>query len=308
MEWTAGVETPVTGLVRAGLEDLPDDARAVLSMLSYEERGLLFELARRFRGAGLVVDAGCFVGGSTVSLATGLSVNSQTSPGVIHSYDLLTSDPQQTGGYSEEIDTWPAGTSLRHLFEGNVAPYRGLITLHQGDIRSFLWPGEPIEILFIDICKTWDINAHVVTQFFRSLLPGQSVVVQQDLVHWRYPWCAIVMESLQHKFEYLGWAWYASSVWRCRSTPSEAELATDWKRDVGLEDGLRLLRQSALRHGGWALPILELCRASLLYEFGEYDSGSNEVDRVEAEYGHDVPYIRDAYATLRALCREGGKT
>ena len=293
-------------LVEAGLQGLPEPARAVLSMLSYEERGLLFELGRRFKGMGLVVDAGCFVGGSTVSLAAGLAVNDRSSPGVIHTYDLLRSDPDQTGGYSDAIDALPPGSSLRDLFEQNVAPYRDLITLHEGDILLQRPPDDQVEILFIDICKTWKINFHVVKEFFAALLPDHSIVIQQDLVHWRYPWCAIVMEALQAHFEYLGWTWYASSAWRCRSRPSDSELATDWKRDVGLPEGLALLRQSARRHGGWAVPLLELCRASLLYEFGEYEASAAEIDRVEAEYGHDVPHIEQGYATLRSLVRQAG--
>ena len=46
---------------------MPDVVRSVTSMLSYEERALLFEIVRRSGGSGAIIDAGCFVGGSTVA-------------------------------------------------------------------------------------------------------------------------------------------------------------------------------------------------------------------------------------------------
>jgi hypothetical protein len=281
---------------------MPDVVRSVTSMLSYEERALLFEIARRSGGSGAIIDAGCFVGGSTVALASGLRARTEASQGAIHTYDFLRAEPEHTSGYSADIDLLVPGASLRPFFERNVAPYRDLITLHEGDILGQKWSGDPIEILFIDVCKTWEVNAHVVREWFPSLIPGGSVVVQQDLVHWLYPWCAIVMESLIDRFEYMGWTWYASSVWKCRSALKREDLSTDWRYDLGLSEGLELLRRSAVRHGGWATPTLELSRATLMHEFGDDEAAMAEVDRVEREFGDTVPYIQDAYRTIRARC------
>jgi hypothetical protein len=296
--WT-DIKTPVDDLVQGALPQLPPGVLAVLSMLSYEERALLFELGRRFDDRGAIIDAGCFLGGSTLSLASGLAAASKGRPGLIHSYDLLRVDPEHTAGYSAEIDKLRVGDSLRPLFEQNIAAHRGLISLHEGNILDERWPGEPIEVLFIDVCKSWEINAHVVAEFFPCLIPGTSVIVQQDLVHWKYPWCAIVMEHLAGDLEYLGWTWYASSIWRCRATPSVDLLDVDFRKDIGLEMGLQYLRRAAQRHTGWAVPILELSRATLMHEFGEDSSASAEVDRVQAEFGCSVPYIVDAYAAIR---------
>jgi hypothetical protein len=300
-EWSE-VETTVGRLIETSLPQLPAPVLAVMSMLSYEERALLFALGSRFEDSGAVVDAGCFLGGSTLSLASGLAAASKGRPGVIHTYDLLRVDPEHTSGYSAEVDGLEIGDSLRPLFEKNVAAHRDLVTLHQGDVLKEKWTGDPVEILFIDICKSWEINAHIVEQFFPALVPGVSVVVQQDLVHWKYPWCAIVMEHLSDHFEYLGWTWYASSVWRCRTIPTQAELSVDWREGIGLDAGLSYLRRSARRHTGWAIPTLELSRATLMHEFGENAAALAEVDRVETEFGTIVPYIDGAYAIVRELC------
>ncbi|MBO0729157.1 MAG: hypothetical protein J2P57_07845 [Acidimicrobiaceae bacterium] len=286
-------------MVKRSVRPTSDQGTSVTTMLSGEEVALLHGLARQFQGRGAIVDAGCFLGGSTVALASGLRASKRARAGIIHSYDLLRADPWQMAGYSQVVDKLEPGTSVRHLFEQNVKPYRKLITLHEGDILEAHWPGEPVEILFVDICKSWDLNAHIVREFFGSLIPGQSIMVQQDLVHWGHPWCAIVMETLGHRFEYLGWTWYSSSVWKCKSRPTEEELSIDWRDGIGLERGLELLRSAAQRHGGWAEVELELARASLLFQFGEAERALAEVDRVEGVWGTSVPDIENGYSAIR---------
>jgi hypothetical protein len=289
-------------MIESGLPRLPDIVQSVTSMLSYEERALLFELARRRDGSGVVVDAGCFLGGSTVAFGAGITAGKTEIPGVIHTYDFLRVEPKYTEGYSPDIDALKTGTSLRPFFERNVAQYRNLITLHEGDVLEQTWHGAAIDILFLDICKTWEVNAHVLREWFPSLVPMTSVVVQQDLVHWAFPWCTIVMEMLIDHFEYLGWTWYASSVWRCVSELRAVDVAIDWQHDIGLSEGLELLRRSAVRHGGRAVPIIELCRSTLMHEFGDDEAAVAEVDRVEREFGTAVPHIDEAYKAIRGTC------
>jgi hypothetical protein len=299
---------PVDQLVDGALPALPAAVRDIVSMLSYEERALLFALARRHEGRGVIVDAGSFLGGSTLAFATGLSEQGRSQTATIHAFDLLRAGPQFASGYSDEVDAMEAGASLRSLFDRNLNGYEQLVTLHEGDILTETWGPQLVEILFIDICKSWDLNAHVVTQFFPALIADKSVVIQQDLVHWRFPWCAIVMECLSDNFEYLGWVRYSSSAWKCRRTPSSESLQVDWRDDIGLEGGLELLSRSAKRHTGWAIPYLELGRATLLHEFGEDEAARAEVDRVEHDHGTDIPHLAEAYAGVRRLCATPGWT
>jgi hypothetical protein len=294
----------VQGTVRGGRQDLPAEVLDVTSMLSYEERALLFGLARDcFTGQGLIVDAGVFVGGSTLALAAGLKAGRWAAPGTIHSYERFTLDEYGKEKYFSGVDELRVGSSLRPLFEQNLAAHRDLVVPHEGDVLSERWSGSPIEILFIDIAKSWEINAHVVSEFFPALIPGRSVMVQQDLVHWAYPWCAIVMEALADHFSYEGWVWYASSVWRCARPIMRADVNVDWRSEIGLPNGLRLLRRAARRAGGRGAALLELARAKLMLEFDRADEALAEVDRVELMYGSGVPHIDEAYAALRAEAR-----
>ena len=225
---------------------MPDAVRSVTSMLSYEERALLFEITRRSGGSGAIIDAGCFVGGSTVALASGLHASERKRVGAIHTYDFLRAEPEHTLGYSADIDLLDPGASLRPFFEQNVAVPRPDHAARRRHPRAEVErrsDRDPVHRCLQDVGGQLSRCTRVVPVTHS----GRSVVVQQDLVHWLYPWCAIVMESLSDQFEYMGWTWYASSVWKSRSALNKEDLSTDWRYDLGLSEGLELLRRSAVR-------------------------------------------------------------
>src|SRR3954467_13500798 len=57
------------------------------TMLSHGERVMLHWLAREFPTDGHIIDAGCFLGGSTLPLASGLKLRGGAAK--IHSYDMF---------------------------------------------------------------------------------------------------------------------------------------------------------------------------------------------------------------------------
>ncbi|HLY55018.1 MAG TPA: hypothetical protein VKS60_05645, partial [Stellaceae bacterium] len=190
---------------RAWFFDRPGLPR-VTAMLTREDRLLLHHIARHcYTGQGAVIDAGCFIGGSTVALAHGLKGWSEAAgrpAPVVHSYDLF-----EVGGMTRGARL-PAhlkpGDSFRPVFEANIRPYRDRVEIHEGDIRAETWSGGPIEILFIDCAKSPDIGDAIVERFFPHLIPGVSIVVQQDYLYpsWN-AWLHIAMEALSPYFEIL---------------------------------------------------------------------------------------------------------
>jgi hypothetical protein len=183
---------------------LPEGPRHLKTMLSAQELELLYTLARdRYTGRGEIIDGGAFLGGSTVALACGLRDN----PGVfdkqgrVHSYDTFVSD----SFVAKYIDGYPNGTSTRPYYDSMIADVASCVSVHEGDIAASSWPiDRPIEILFIDVAKSWEINDFLLRQFFPRLIPGMSTVIQQDY-HWPHtPWIAITMELLADHVTYLG--------------------------------------------------------------------------------------------------------
>jgi hypothetical protein len=174
-------------------------------MLMRTEQQLLHGLARdHFRNEGVIVDAGCFLGGSTLALASGLRANPRFQaaprPAVIHSYDLFTVEPWTIGVYFPK-DT-PETMSFEAVFRENIAPFADLVAVHPGDVTQAPVPDEPIEILFVDLAKHWTVSDYVVRAFFPRLVPGRSIVIQQDYLYnvWN-GWLPVTMEYFSEFFE-----------------------------------------------------------------------------------------------------------
>jgi hypothetical protein len=159
-----------------------------------------------YTGEGCIVDAGCFLGGSTVALADGLRRNLRrrrcAEQKLIHSYDRFEIEEWTIEPYFSE--SAQAGESFKPLFDANIAQYADLVEVHPGDVRSSPWNGGPIEILFIDIAKHWTTCDWITSQFFPHLLPGKSVVVQQDYLYSQsVAWLHVTMEFYSDYFEYI---------------------------------------------------------------------------------------------------------
>lgn len=170
------------------------------SMLNYWEKRMLYWVTlHAYEAEGLILDQGAFLGSSALCFAAALRNRGFASP-LIHSYDLFRLGPFELQRHFP--DDAPPGNVTRPMFEANLAGYRDLVEVHEGDILCQRWPGDPIEILFVDVAKTSRIWDHVVAEFFPSLIPERSLVVLQDyLFHESGAWHHAVMEKLAQHFE-----------------------------------------------------------------------------------------------------------
>jgi hypothetical protein len=184
---------------------LPAEVGRAATMLMPTEQQLLHGLARdHFRNEGVIVDAGCFLGGSTLALASGLRANPrfQAAPrrDVIHSYDLFVLEPWTIGVFFP-LDT-PQGMSFESLFRENISPVADLVAVHPGNVTKAPVPDAPIEILFIDLAKHWTVSDYVVRAFFPRLVAGTSIVIQQDYLYESWSgWLPVTMEHFSEYFE-----------------------------------------------------------------------------------------------------------
>lgn len=196
---------------------IPESAALVPTMLSEEEQRLLVWLTRDYaQGVGEVCDLGCFLGGSTARLAVG-AANAGLSAHV-HAFDHFTiqDDLKEKYLYPTGIPRF-AGDNMIHLSKQYLRPWQDRVIFHPGDIRDAEWGGSPIEILFIDAGKTPGSTDRIAELFMPFLIPGRSIVVQQDYQHWRQPWIAAQMERLSPAFELCGWCEKGTVFYRCTS-------------------------------------------------------------------------------------------
>ncbi|MEM9530707.1 MAG: hypothetical protein AAGA23_07295 [Pseudomonadota bacterium] len=182
-------------------------ANIVPSMLLPYELGLLYALARdRFTGAGKIVDLGPLLGASTFCFSRGLEDNPRLNESMkiqsIYSFDLF-----RYRGYEKFLGNAPVDNATGNLlpaFIRNLRDYLEYVVINQGNFLTWQWDGQPVEILFVDIAKSWRLNTHVIQQFFPCLEPDRSVLVQQDYVHFNEYWIHITMEWFKDYFRYCG--------------------------------------------------------------------------------------------------------
>jgi hypothetical protein len=209
-------------------------AATVPTMLSDEERQLYFWLARDWAtGTGAMVDLGCFAGGSTALLAEGARAAGRDRQ--IFAYDRFHADlrSKQRFLYSAGIPKFD-GTDILPLSDILLEPWQPGITLIKGQIETQKWDRSRIELLTVDAAKSVAVLDHIAGAFYPSLRPGHSLVVHQDMLHWKTPWIAAQMERMGEWFEAVAHSAPDTVIYRCRKRVTRDALAAG--RITGLDD------------------------------------------------------------------------
>ena len=267
-------------------------------MLSYLERSLIQSLVTRiWRGEGAIIDGGSFFGSSIVALAEGIRANEEAGEldparfpdgKPIHGYELgyfplpEGSTPQVRHWFGIE---YHHGESFVHILEKAVEPYPDLIQLHIGDLNEEKWSHDaPIEIAFIDVCKTIGLNAHVSKEFYPALIPGGSTLINQDFFFDRCPWIKVTMGHLKDYFSWEGQV-QSSSVYRTvKAVPADVAAYDPFKEGT-YEECLAL--HDAIEFPGIHRRFefrMRLSRAYLMTLKGHKDDALDTLKEVEAEY------------------------
>jgi hypothetical protein len=265
---------------------LPFEAADVVSMITPAERALLHWLARHYySGDGAIVDAGCYLGGSTLALATGLDRRDTPVDGApIYSYDLFRIDEGMTPDLFA-AEGLVIGDSFRPIFERNLGSYGRFCNVVEGDIVQRGWVGDgPIEIAFIDILKCWRISQGVVEKFFPHFIPGRTILVQQDFVHEICPWIHITMAYLEPYFELLDAFDFGSAVYLLREPLPDEVLRVNIAEDLSANEKLALMDRAIEPFSGEMRGILECAKASLLYFLLGLEGMDAQLRYVEERY------------------------
>lgn len=267
-------------------------------MLTSAERAMLSEIVRRtWRGDGVIVDGGSFLGSSLVAEAKGMEANPALaaltlarfpSDKPIHGYELgyhpAPANPaverRRTYGGVEYV----LGESFVPMLEQNIAPHRDLIDLHIGDLTKMGWDGSPVELAFIDVCKTRELNAHVSRQFYPALIGGASTLIHQDFFYDRLPWIRVTMGYLADYFRWEGQV-ASSSVYTTVNAVPENVAAYDPFTEGTLQECLAY-------HDAVAFPgidrtaqlMLALSRVHLLLDKGSRDQALEQLQETAVDF------------------------
>jgi hypothetical protein len=255
------IDRPWRGVV------LPPDAVGIPTMLSKAERRLMYSLARDYAtGDAAIVDAGCFLGGSTAALLAGVRDRPARWTGPpVHSYDLFRVEAFTVPKFFRDERSVRVGDSFRPRFDAHLARFDVPHVVHEGDITTIGWDGAPIDVLFLDVLKSWAINDAVLRDFFPSLVPGRSVIVHQDYGWGDTPWIPITVELLRDSLVLIDWMEWGSHVFFVERELSAGVLA-DGIGGLDLDSKLELIDRAVARAEGWVQGMLEIDRAQLVAE------------------------------------------
>src|SRR5919197_2270122 len=260
---------------------LSPDATGIPTMVSKQERRLLDSLARDYAGDGAIVDAGCFLGGSTAALLAG--VRDRLEPRIgprVASYDRFRVEAFTIPKFFPDDGSLQVGDSFRARFDAHVAGFGVPHDVHEGDITELGWSGGPIDVLFLDVLKSWGINDAVLRDFFPSLVPGRSVIVHQDYGWGDTPWIPISVELLRESLVLVDWMEWGSHVFFVeRELP--ADVLAGGVAGLDADTKLDLIDQAAVHAEGWVLGMLEVSRALRLAEGDGAEAALAELDAVE---------------------------
>ncbi|MEM1276246.1 MAG: hypothetical protein AAGH74_06960 [Pseudomonadota bacterium] len=223
-------------------------------MLTEGDKAMYYDAGRNYRGTGIIVDAGCFVGGTTIHLVNGLLHNDRFGPDdprlakIINVYDLFMIDIDYI---LEDLEKnypdreFAMDESFQAVFEDNLSEHQGMIDLKPGDVTKYTHPKDkPIEILGIDLCKALPITDHVVRSFFPSLIED-ALVIHQDFMHEFHPHIHLSMMRLRAFFTpEIELPWGCSVSYRLKRKISDQDILaafgsdTSWYSDVATNTAL----------------------------------------------------------------------
>ncbi len=214
--------------------DTLGQAALVPTMLNVKEQSYYVWLGRDWAtGAGAIVDLGSFAGGSAACLAEGVAQAGRAQ--VVVGYDKF--GLQDYPGFKERCANYwavpPASLSrfdppampdsapndLLPLAELFLSPWGDGVQLRKGQIEDVSWEAGPIEVLVMDASKTAATMDKMSATFFPHLVPGRSIVVQQDFLWWQQPWIAAQMALLTEYFTPVAYVPRYSVSYLCVKTP-----------------------------------------------------------------------------------------
>lgn len=225
-------------------------ASGVPTMLSEDEQMFYVWLAANvIENGDAIYDLGCFAGGSTARLAAGLRAAGTTA--ALHAFDFFKASerPKQRILYAQGIAPFD-GEDIYPLAQTLLAPWSDLITLHRGDILEADAGTGPIALLVNDATKAPEDLDAVAAAFYPRLVPGKSILIQQDYQTHNHIWIPCQMELLEDHFEPVAVCQHHTIAYLLKRPVTPTALAAAKTDGLSDQQMQALLRQAADRHAG----------------------------------------------------------
>ncbi|MEO0482160.1 MAG: class I SAM-dependent methyltransferase [Planctomycetota bacterium] len=211
-------------------------------MLIDRELNYLHWIASQSEGRGRAVELGCFLGSSTAALVAGRRRAGLTDSMLVYDAFVAPDDARVTNAWwMRPFDLQP-GQNFRKRYEEIHAGRLEDIDIREGwlpenaehDAEREVYPEQdPIELLFVDVAKTWGVSRTVHRAFARHVRVG-GVLIHQDFCEPKCPWLPVHMWLLRDVFEPMDIIRGGCTVsFRCVASPEQAvDRIQTWSADA----------------------------------------------------------------------------
>lgn len=184
------------------LPENPADAISNLAgMTSIEERKFFGSCPSHLQGEkAVIVDLGCWLGSTTVSMAMGL--RHQAAPnGKIYAFDRFIWEPWMDPFAASLSCDYRPGESFLPETRRRAADYRDIIEFIAADLTKYVWQDGPIDLLLVDAMKSNELATSISQNFYPYLTKG-ALLVHQDFKHYYTSWIHIIQYRFRDYFRF----------------------------------------------------------------------------------------------------------
>lgn len=292
---------------------LPAALASLPAMVRPVEQQLLYNIARRhYSGRGETVELGAFFGASTAALAAGLKDHAVfAAPRRVNTFDRF--DCAAGSMFAGLARRYAAAHALEPLlgerdgrldflrcFEHVTRGYAPWIAATRTELAHLRWQGD-IELLHVDMPKTYAQLREAVRRTYAFLLPSALVVLQDYLYHWSAELIAATVAMVQRGLLAPMALIETSLVLRAARAPVAADL--DWldaqMDDPGIVDAL-LDEAAAQLQDPHAQAVVLLATAQHSVAHGMAAQGEALIEEVVAQ-ARARPFARDIEMRVREI-------
>ena len=203
------------------------------------------------------------------------------------------------------------GDSFEPELRANVEPVEDLVDLRVGDILQTGPVDHPIEILFLDVLKSNEIADFVVRTYFPRLIPGRSIVIQQDYFYERLPFIKTYQEHFRDSFDYLGEIG-STAVFLCTAEITPGEPGLEQRLDAATQ--LQLASVAMHRSSDPTRRfMMALSKLRLIRKLRGATAAKAYLETIRDDYpeqielGHQYGRLREAWHSAEQIVRAKGE-
>lgn len=145
----------------------------------------LYEIGRQWKGRGVAVELGSWLGATAVALVRGLVEAGYNQP--FYCYDKWCANESEVTKAKKQGLNISIRQNLEPLFLANLRPFYTNVKPVRGKIRNTLiWKSKPIEICILDAAKRNPSFAYVIRQLSPHWIPGVTILGLLDYYFYKF--------------------------------------------------------------------------------------------------------------------------